>query len=121
MAQQALLLLCDTPNCDLYPAQVRRGARTVARISRSSVPRPPHWQAPCSTGSLAGDTEAWWADLDALGLASHAWGVWDAVDGGAAQPNFYGDLANDGSGLTAKGVMHQQRAQQAGDAGHRSH
>lgn len=67
-------------------------------------------QVPCSTGSLAGDTSAWWADLESLGLGGHSWGVWDAVDGGAAQPNLYGDLLSNGTGLTAKGTLHRGRA-----------
>ena len=82
-----LLLLDDTPNCDLQPSK------------------------PCSTGSLAGDIAAWGALLPRMGLGG-TWGVWAGVDGGTAAPpnNFYGDLVSDGTGLTAKGQLHRARA-----------
>ena len=82
-----LLLLDDTPNCD-----TEGGTH------------------PCSTGSLAGDSAAWDATRHALGLT--AWGVWDAIDGGRADANFYGDLNNWGTQLTPKGELHRARAQQ---------
>jgi hypothetical protein len=79
-----MLLLDDTPNCDL-----------------SGAP-------PCSTGSLDGDASAWSRMLNATGV--RAWGVWDAVDGGLVNDNAYGDLTNGGSNLTAKGWLHRARA-----------
>lgn len=86
------LLLCnDVPNCDLYPTT-----------------------KPCATGSLASDTEAWFAILDAQGLGS-TWAVWDFADGGDADPNYYGDVLNNGTGLTPKGRLHQARAQSQGE------
>lgn len=86
------LLLDDTPNCDLQPTK------------------------PCSTGSLAGDIAVWGADLPKMGLMG-TWGVWAAVDGGTEEgvspPNYYGDLLGNGTGLTAKGRLHKQRALQS--------
>jgi hypothetical protein len=80
----SVLLLDDTPNCDL-----------------SGAP-------PCATGSLAGDAKAWAGMLAETGV--RAWGVWDAVDGGVAGANDYGDVTNDGTNLTAKGFLHRARA-----------
>ena len=81
-----LLLLNDVPNCD-DASQPKR----------------------CSTGSVEGDTAAWFADLDALGLGD-TWGVWDLCDGGGGDINSYGDITNDGSALTRKGALHRARA-----------
>jgi hypothetical protein len=78
----SLLLLDDTPNCDMEPSH------------------------PCSSGSLSGDVSGWAATRRSLQLSS--WGVWNGVDGGRADPNFYGDVANNGSALTAKGRLHAQ-------------
>jgi hypothetical protein len=76
------LLLNDVPNCDLPPFH------------------------PCATGSLPGDDGAWFGLLQSLGLGG-TWGVWDAVDGGTLDGNGYGDLTNNGSGLTKKGALHR--------------
>ena len=81
-----LLLLNDVPNCD-DASQPKR----------------------CSTGSVDGDTAAWFADLDALGVGD-TWGVWDLCDGGVGDQNSYGDITNDGSALTRKGALHRARA-----------
>ena len=80
-----LLMLNDVPNCD-DASQPKR----------------------CSTGSLKGDTSAWFDDLDALGLGD-TWGVWDLIDGGVGEENSYGDVQNDGTALTPKGALHRAR------------
>lgn len=80
-----LLLIDDTPNCDL-------------EVTR-----------PCATGSLRGDIAAWETQLAAVNCTG-TWGVWDAVDGGQSDANDYGDLTNDGRNLTAKGFLHRARA-----------
>ena len=80
-----LLMLNDVPNCDDL-SQPKR----------------------CSTGSLAGDTSAWFGVLDALNLGD-TWGVWDLIDGGAGEANSYGDVQNNGTGLTPKGALHRAR------------
>lgn len=36
--------------------------------------------------------------------------MWDFVDGGFGDKNSYGDVMNDGSGLTRKGRLHAARA-----------
>jgi len=80
-----LLLVDDVPNCDLEPSH------------------------PCSTGSLAGDVAAWGATLADVGLQG-TWAVWNSVDAGAADANFYGDVDRGGANLTAKGLLHRARA-----------
>jgi hypothetical protein len=91
----SLLLLDDTPNCDVYPVQ-----------------------HPCSTGSLQSDITTWSGWLDELGLHG-TWGVWDALECGTArdQQNYYGDLnvTTSSSGLSAKGQLHRERALSASD------
>ena len=54
-----LLLVDDTPNCDLQPSHA------------------------CATGSLEGDVAAYTEKLAALGLRQ--WAVWDSVDGGVKE------------------------------------
>lgn len=95
-----IMLLCDVPNCD-DPGSERK----------------------CATGSVRGDTEAWFADLVKIGV-NGTWGVWDFVDGGLEDGhNNYGDALNDGSGLTAKGKLHSQMAMRAALAwdAHKTH
>mmetsp|Transcript_7051 Transcript_7051/g.20837 ORF Transcript_7051/g.20837 Transcript_7051/m.20837 type:complete len:175 (+) Transcript_7051:2-526(+) len=81
-----LQMLCDVPNCDL-------SAR------------------PCSTGNVDSDNDYWFRTINALGLSS--WGVWDLIDGGVGDPNEYGDVLNNGSGLTRKGQIHAAHARAA--------
>jgi len=92
VSNETLLLIDDTPNCDTQPTH------------------------PCATGSLAGDLATWGAYLPGLGMAGQ-WAVWDSVDGGTADANFYGDLTSDGGGLTLKGLLHRARALNATAAG----
>ena len=80
----SLLLLDDTPNCDVEPSH------------------------PCSSGSLSGDISGWAAIRRAVNV--EAWGVWDGVDGGKMDGNYYGDVANNGSVLTEKGKLHARLA-----------
>ena len=61
VTNETLLLLEETPNCNLYQSQVN-----------------------CSTGSMGGDVKTWGRWLVEMGFKG-TWGVWDAVDGGAAQ------------------------------------
>ena len=91
VSPETLLLLGDTPNCDLPGGK------------------------PCSTGSLAGDIAAWTLDVQQLGVSDH-WGVWALVDGGSEDVNGYGDLTQDGRNLTAKGLLHRARALAAATA-----
>ncbi len=81
-----LLLIDDIPNCDMYPSD-----------------------RPCATGALTTDINTWGSWIkNQLKLDHYA--VWDAVDGGTADTNYYGDLHNNGSSLTAKGLLHRARA-----------
>ena len=83
-----LLLVNDVPNCDRYPTS-----------------------HPCSTGSLVGDDDKWFADVARAGLPNATWGVWDSWDCGIGEDkNFYGDVAPNGTALTPKGQLHRARA-----------
>ena len=80
-------------------------------VGRQDVPNcdDPAAKKKCSTGSLAGDTAAWFGTLARLGL-NGTWGVWDFVDGGLGDANQYGDARNDGAGLSPKGLLHRAQA-----------
>lgn len=84
----SVLLIQDVPNCDVYGSA-----------------------APCSTGALSSDVSAWFTFLSNLQLTP-TWSVWNWVDGGSLDSNFYGAMWNNRS-LTAKGTLLCRRAAQA--------
>lgn len=93
LANTSFLLLTDVPNCDLYPST-----------------------HPCSTGNLLTDVSTWFNWLPSMNLYSNTWGVWSGIDGalGLINPvtdgNYYGDILSNGTGLTAKGLLHRNQA-----------